>query len=1173
MQHGEVHIKLGESSMRQRIALFLVCMLALWVGTAQLMAQTETGQIAGTVADPSGASVPGATVTVRSVGTGSVRTQPSDSAGVFSITNLQPGIYEVTVTASGFATFKQNVEVVVGSKSGVDVKLEVGKSETVVEVAANAVTVNTETQTISQDISTRQVLELPSITRNPYAFVVTSGNVSEDDPSGRGVGVAINGLRSAGTNITLDGVSNNDEFTASVGQAVPLDSVEEYSIITNNFGAEFGRASAGVVNVATKSGTNDFHGTLYEFNRVSDLASNSFNNNAYDISKPHYTRNQFGYSIGGPVKKDKLFFFSNTEWTRVRSVANNVVLVPDPAFIGAAAPATQAVFSSFGKLSPNSNVIGSFSRNGFTNAFGSDPCAGSSASGGCQAYNPNSPLFDLVNYTFPSDSGAGVPQNTWNTVDRVDYNLSDRTQIYGRYAGYNEMDFAGSVSSSPYNGYNTGEPIFNQSIIASVTHTFSPRFVSQSKADFNRFNLAQPLGTAGDVPGFYFSAANTASTLGPYNIALPGYLPFAPGSAIPFGGPQNFFQVYQDFSFTKGKHQIRFGGSATQLRDDRSFGAYEEAVEQIGSSTGNGIDNFLSGQLHQFQAAVNPQGKFPCIGGVVTPQCTVTLPVGPPNFSRSNRYNEGALYVQDSWKVSHNFTLNYGLRWEYFGAQHDKNQALDSNFYPSTTNSTFQYNNLSAFIPQIINGQALLTSQSSIGQLWKPSLTNFGPRIGFAYDPFGDGKTSIRGGYAIGYERNFGNVTFNVIQNPPNYAVVALLASDVGGNLPITTDNAGPLAGSTGSKPLPRTSLRAVDPSIPQSYAHLFSVSVERDITKTQHLEVDYSGSIGESLYDISGVNIPGAGNIYGGIPCNPGDSLTGGPSPCFARLNNQYTSINFRGGFGHSDYNAMNFRYDIQDISRTGLTLRLNYTWSHATDDLSDTFSSSFNQFNLGYTNPYDPSFDKGDSQFDNRHRIAISAIWDVPLARHMTGAAKYILDGWEVAPIFTARTGAPYTVYDLTNWSGAGNIPRVITNQAVPSQTGNAGRAYTGPNTYNVFDFTNVPVNDTYVSPLTGDTDWGPYLAQETGRDAFRNFGTWNLDAGLYKNTKITERFSLQLRLEAYNVFNHANFQTNTSAAYVVAPNQGVAPFITGGYGYNPLTASFGGNRNVQLGIKLRF
>lgn len=1131
-----------------RFTFLLAALAILSFGAICAFGQAETGQIVGTIVDPTGASVPGATVTVKAVGTGAERVQTSDASGSFTFTNLQPGEYDVTVAAAGFTTMKQHTTLAVGGKNGLDVKLEVGKAETVVEVSATAVNVNTETQTITQLIDTQNLAELPTLSRNPYALVVTSGNVSEDDPSGRGVGVAINGLRSASTDVLLDGVANNDEFTASVGMPVPLDSVQEVGVLTNNFTAEYGRASGGVVNVTTKAGTNEFHGTLYEFGRFSDLASNSFNNNAYALPKPHYTRNQFGYMVGGPIKKNKLFFMSSTEWTRVRSSANDIALVPDPALISAAAPASQAVFSTYGTLRSSLQKLNTFSRNDLSN-LGADPCSGSSAGGPCQSYSATAPMFDLVGYSVPQDSGAGSPQNAYNSNDRVDYNLSDKTQIYGRYAIYSELDFPGTVSSSPYAGFDTPNNTFDQSAIVSMTHIFSPRFISQSKLDFNRFNGQQPLSSTGVVPSYYLGSANSSTGLGPYSVALPGFLPFSPGNAIPFGGPQNFGQAYQDFSYTKGKHEIRFGGSITYLRDNRTFGAYEEAIQALGHSVGNGIDNLLLGQEYQFEAAVNPQGKFPCVNHVQTPDCTVTLPVGPPSFARSNRYHEAALYAQDAWKISPRVTVNLGVRWEYFGVQHDVNPNLDSNFYPANVTNPYQ---------AIAQGVVQTTPNSPIGELWVPSKKNFAPRVGFAWDVFGDGKTSFRGGYSIGYERNFGNVTYNVIQNPPNYSVVDLIAGSDLASIPISVSNAGPLAGSTGSKALPASSLRAVQPNIKQAYAHLYSASLEHQFFNNTHLEVDYSGSDGVNQYDIAATNFPGLGNYYLGTPCDPtsfGD--------CSAKLNQQYSGINRRGSAGISNYNSMNVRYDIQDIKHSGVTLRSNYTWSHTMDELDDTFSSSGNQFNLGYTDPFNPMVDYGPAAFDNRHRIAVAAIWDVPLGRNMHGAAKYVLGGWELAPIFTARTGSPYTIYDISNDNYV--YTRVAANQVLPVN-GNVGRVSNGTNTYNIFDFSQLNVDESYLSPITGTGDFGPFPANFSGRNYFRNVGTWNLDLGMYKNTKVTERATLQLRLEAYNAFNHANFGINTGSAYIY----GCSP---GSCGSGLITGGYNGNRNVQLGAKLIF
>ncbi len=1148
--------------MKQSYRIAAVFIL-LAFGAVSAFGQAETGQIVGSVVDPSGASIPGAKVTVQAVSTGAERVQNTNALGAFTFTNLLPDNYNVTVEAQGFTTLKERALITVGAKVGLDLKLEVGAAATVIEVAESAaVAVNTETQTISQVLSTQQLLELPTITRNPYALIVTSGNVSEDDPTGgggtgRGAGVTINGLRSSGTNVLLDGVANNDEFDAMVGQSVPLDSVQEIGIITNNFTAEYGRADAGIINVTTKSGTNDIHGTAYEFNRLSDLASNTYNNNAYGLPKPHFTRNQFGYSVGGPIKKNKLFFFSSTEWTRVRSMANLTAIVPDPDLIAAAAPATQAIFAAYGKLAPTTSILSTLSRNQLT-AMGSDPCASASAAGGCQAYNPAAPMFDLVSYTVPSNSGAGLPQNTYSTVERVDYNLSDRTTLYARYALYSEFDQAGGIASNPYIGYNVEQTLFNNSLIVSGTHTFSPRFVSQSKLDFNRFNTMQPVPSGGVVPTYYLGSYEATTAIGPYSVALPGQNPFSPGQGgTPFGGPQNFGEAYQDLSYAIGKHELRFGGDVVYLRDNRSYGAYNSGLQIFGDTVGLGIDNFLAGQLYEYEAAINPRGKYPCVNGVQTPACTVNLPIGPPDFERSNRYHEGGLYFQDSWKVSRRVTVNLGVRWEYFGVQHNVNPNLDSNFYPANVSNPFE---------AIAQGSVETTPNSPIGELWKPSLHNFAPRVGLAWDIFGDGKTAFRAGYGIGYERNFGNVTYNVLFNPPNFEVVDLIAGSNIATIPATVSNAGPLSGTSGSVALPTAELRYVQNNIPQAYAHLMSASLEHQFGNSMHVEVDYSGSIGENLYDIAYVNSPGMGNYYLGIPCNPADTLVPGATDgCQATLNNQYAGINRRGAAGYSTYNAMNIRYDIQNVRNSGLTLRTNYTWSHSLDDLSDTFSSSYNQFNLGYTDFTNPMVDYGNSEFDNRHRIALSAIYAIPFAHNTKGLTRALLDGWELAPVFTARTGAPYTIYDLTNTNYI--YTRVAANQVIPVNGNEFVNA--GPNIFNILDFSKIAVSE-YINPKTGDSDFGPFPANMTGRDYFHSPGVVNFDMGLYKSVRLTEHASLQLRLEAFNVLNHSNEYVNIGSAYTI----GGAGFITASYGLIPnTTPQLYENRNIQLGAKIIF
>lgn len=1111
------------------MAFSFILMLAI-----SALPQAETGQLFGRVVDPNGALVAGATVTVKSVGTGATRTVSTDSDGSYLVTNLQPGLYDVSVQAQGFNEVTQRTQITVGSRTKLDFTLAVAAvtGGTVEVVAGGGIEVNTQTQELSTVISENQIRQLPTLTRNPYNLVALSGNVSTADPTGRGAGVAINGQRAASTNILLDGVDNVDTFTATVGQSVPLDSVQEFRVVRGTFTPEYGRASGGVVNVATKSGTNEFRGTIYEFYRNAKLSSNSFDNNANGVPRQPFNRHQYGYSIGGPVilpnfnGRNKLFFFNSTEWIRVRSTTTEINVVPTPQLIAASNSNTQAFFSAYGTLATPINgrvftVSEVISKLGISSgAFASLP--------------PNMPALGQVIYQRPGDQGGGDPQNSYLTVSRIDWNLSDKTQIYGRYGLERVKLFDGTVSFSPYQGYNTGTSTLNQNIVLSITHTFSQRLVSQTKIAYNRLRTVQPLSSKGTVPTLYLFP-NFPGSIDGFRIAFPGYLPFSPGSGIPFGGPQHLGNLNQDISYTIGSHQLRFGGQFVYIQDNRTFGAYQTASQILGSNFTNAFNNFVSGQLRQFQVAIDPQGKYP--------GDTITLPVGPPQFSRSNRYKDFALYFNDTWRVVPRVALNLGIRYEYYGVQRNKNPQLDSNFYFGSGSDIFQ---------RIRNGQVFPAPSSPIGKLWKPEKTNFAPRIGFAWDIFGDGKTSLRGGYGIGYERNFGNVTFNVIQNPPNYAVISVLAPTDFPVIPISVSNYGILAGSSGTRVLPLTSLRHVREDIKTAYAHLYSVSLEREILPRTLLSVEFTGSAGRRLYDIANINRNGTGLRYLGS-ATPRPPAIGGTT---TRLNGQYTNINTRGSNGRSNYNAIVLSLDSNNFLNLGLDFGARYTYGVTKDNLSSTFSESGNNFNLGYLDPFNPDLDYGNSDFDIRHRFIGNFTWNLPIARNAKGLTRQVLGGWTLAGIVEIRSGTPFTVYDCTNalttcirliptgslrFKGSGNPP------AVPGT----------PNRFNYIDLSNQ--SPSTFTDVSGFTEVGPFPSNMTKRNAFRGPGFWNVDLAIYKEFFFGEKYRLQLRGEFYNAFNHANL------------------FVSGGEtdisSINYVPAFREGRRNIQLAAKFIF
>jgi hypothetical protein len=1113
----------------------LVGALLLCVVSLTTAAQTETGQIIGKVADPTGAVVPGATATIKSVQTGAERTATTSDEGIYTVTNLQPGLYDVTVNAQGFAPATQRVQVTVGSRTSVETALAVNaiQGETINVTAGGGVEVNTQTQELADVVSGTQIRELPTITRNPYNLVQLSGNANTDDPSTsqndtagtatyRGAGAALNGQRAASTNILLDGADNNNSYTATIGQSVPLDSVQEFRVVTSNFSAEYGRASGGIVNVATRAGSNDLNGTLYAFNRISRLASNGFANNALGLEKGVFTRNQFGYSVGGPIVRGKLFFFNSTEWIRVRSTGPVTAYVPTQQLISLSAPNTRDFFSRYPLAATPTGRVSTAGELGLTGIPASTPA------------------FQEVVYQLPTDLGGGFPQNDLQTVGRVDWNLSDRTQIYGRYALQDQELFEGTNANSPYQGFNTGTTQFNQNALVSLTHTFSQRLVSQSKLAVNRINTASPLGEQPAGPTLYL--ANTRQAINGVLVALPGYLPFTPGSAIPAGGPTNQIQLYQDFNYLAGNHQFRFGGSFFNIQQNRSFGAYLNSVQQLGTNFETGVTNLLAGQLARFQVAVDPNGRFPGE--------SVVTPLSPPSFSRSNVYNEWATYFNDAWRVRPTLTLNLGLRYEYFGVQHNKQPELDANFYFGS-GSTLQ--------ERIRNGRVLRAPDSPIGGLWRPDKNNFAPRVGIAWDINGDGRTSLRGGYGVSFERNFGNVTYNVIQNPPLQAVVAVNAGDPGfATIPLSANNLGPLAGSGQTITLPTTSLRHVREDIVNAYAHFWSGAFERELARGTVASVEYSGSAGRKLYSLENINRRGSGLIYLGSTT---PTPTGAPTD---RLNGQYTDINTRGNGGYSNYNALIVGIDSNNFRRTGLQFTARYTLSVAKDNLSSTFSDANYNYNLGLLDPFDPSLDYGYADFDARHRFVSSFTYEVPYFDRLDSKfARHLLGGLTLTGIVNARSGNPFTVFDCSN--GVPNTCARYTPSGTVSLSGSGDPTPT-PGVVNYFDYINLPPGVVFVNPVAGNGANPPFPAQMTRRNAFRGPGFWNVDAGLYKRIRLSEKYSVQLRLEAFNLFNHANLfidpnNLDASGTTTINAQRGIFP---------------SGNlerRNVQLAAKFIF
>lgn len=882
------------------------------VSTGMAYGQSQNGSISGIVTDASGAVVPNATVSVTNVATGAVRTITTNSAGEYDIEGLPPQDYKATVTAAGFgSTTTATFNVAVGSNNKINAQLSVQQDTTRVEVTADSLSgINVENAEQSQVINTTQIVELPTETRNPYAFVALSGNV-DVDPTGtnRGVGVALGGARSASTEILLDGIENTQLFSVGVATQTPVDAVQEYRVISSNYGPEYGRASGGVVNVVTKSGTNSFHGSAWEFYRPSTFASVSAFNKANGVSQGRFVRNEFGFVVGGPIIKNKLFAFGGNEWLRVRSNTPVFFVVPTQQLISAANSNTQAFFSSFGKLASSVSAVGAPYTLCQVSGGPNNPATGKGSGAACAAGAPvdtkfgnpnasgvgtaalsdrnqleasgalteNTPVFQKVQDLVPADAGGGLPQNTYNPIGRLDFTMNDHVQMFARYLLYDIAYPVGAGTVSPYQGYSTPASFKAQNLVYGITSTFNSRWTGQVQLGLLRVNNSAPLGDNPLGPTLFFNG--TSATIGGNTGVFPGYTPTSASGGIPSTGPQNDIIVSPTFTYTKGRHTMTFGGQYDYIRDNHTFAIYANAQEALVQTGTNGaLVNFIAGQFGYFQANINPQGKFPCVKDLVTgaqdvvPGCQVSTPISQPSFGRSNRYHEGSGFFNEEFRATPRLTLNAGLRYELYGTQHNKNPNLDSNFYFGTAGT---------LADRIRAGKVLRTTdaapagvQSPNGKLWNTNYKQFAPRISFALDVFGDGKTSLRGGYGISYERNFGNVTYNVALNPPNQFAISISNLDNGGvasnpssgTFPISTGVVGPFSANTGlTKNLPQATVRAVDPNIKPSYEEFYDLSIEHQFVPSLAVGLTYQGSRGIHQYSIANYNRSYYGQIYEG--------------------------------------------------------------------------------------------------------------------------------------------------------------------------------------------------------------------------------------------------------------------------------------------------------------------
>lgn len=1227
------------------LGLFAIMTIRGTVASAQL----ESGQISGTVMDQTGAAVPGAAVSVKNTATNAERDTVSSSTGGYEVTGLTPATYQLTVSAGSFKAFTATVEVTVGGHVTLDAKLSVSAAVTEVQVVGEGGSqVNTQTQELSQVVDTQQIANLPSLTRNPYDFVALAGNVSGGDNStnsgataidatgsgqnqtDRGVGYAINGQRQSGTEVLLDGVENVSIFGAGIGEDIPLDATQEFSVITSNYSAQYGRASGGVINVTTKAGTNTFHGSGWEFNRLSAYTANTYANDAAnadfiqgggtgDLPEPKgtYTRNQFGYAAGGPIMKNKLFIFESTEWTRVRSAATETEEVFDPSFIALMPANIQAYYKTYGqttlKSSGTASTVGDIVA---TCTFGS------SSTTDCENPTPfpqvngtttiptTQPVFDTVTFKAPFDAGGGTPQNTYDLVGRMDYSPTDKTQMFFRGGRESSIQLPGSDTYSAYPQYDTGTTYLNQSYLFSLSHTFTPSIFVSAKASYTRFNSNTSFDTAlTSTPNLMFVSPTDPNTQG--TIQMPGLQNASePGEGgVPVGGPQNTIQFEPDLSWVKGKHSMHFGFLDTYIQFNYAYGAYAQAVEQLGSAFSGSMEDMVNSAgnpggapLISFQTRADAQGKLPCpastnytdgsFGNTVdAPSCAIQTPLSSASYARSYRYKDWSAYGEDSYKLTPRLTLDLGVRYEHYGVQHNNNASLDSNFY---------FGAGTGVEAQVRSGQVEIADKSPVHGFWASRWGTVAPRVGFAYDLFGNGHDSLRGGYGISYERNFGNVTYNASFNPPASAVISDSCStaDASCNAVVTNQNLGPLGESIGTQYLPPVELRHMDQNIEVEQTQFWSFSVQHQIAEGAIIEIGYVGAKGDHLYDLANVNQEGAGQVFLNDPnyinatcansgiynINTFNTLTAENDPnastdaseCLTRPNAQYTNVNMRGSAAGSFYNGMNARVQFQNIHQTGLSMTANYTWSHSLDDLSSTFGDSLEGGSgyvgsLGYTSLADPKLDWGSSDYDVRQRLSVAPIWETPWFKQGPMVTREVLGGWAVSGIYTARGGVPFSVFDYSEDETFYTVPRLEPATNFYSQSVAKKPQVLGPNNFNGLNIPS-PKNFNPLNSVIGISDFGPFPSDMMHRNTLRGPGAWNVDASLHKTFPITERVGMEFEVDGIDVLNHHDYFVNTSTLAFFGP--GTLSNVTEEKGGLGTTATSGNHDQRRFGqFSLRF
>ncbi len=1056
-------------------------------GTPALYAQGVLAEVHGTVTDSAGLPLPNATVTVTDTAKGWTRVLHSNDRGEYELPQLEPDTISVTVEAPNFKRIVRNgVTLQTGQQAQIDFKLQTGDVSETVNVVAEASQVQADNGSLGTVVETRKIVELPLNGRNFIQLAQLMPNVMPPIPgsslSFRG-GFNVAGQPEVNQNYILDGIDNSDEATMQPTVSPSVDGIQEFKVLTGVYPAEYGRYSGGQILVTTKSGSNKIHGTAYEFYRTSALdAENYFSPGEL----PSFSRNQFGGSIGAPIKKDKLFAFGTYEGIRLSQQISALASVPTPD-------------ERSGNLSDLNKKI-------------TNPATGAAYANATVPVNPTSAA--LLQY-YPLPNLPGTTSNylfsETRTQDqdqfsvRVDTNLTQTNSLFVSYQYQNMRIFEPSNSlcgSSVLPGFGCTTPELDQAVSVHDTQLFTPKLVNELRVGYNRIGTNRFLEDAkyGDVPDAVGIPTDTPNGVGAVSgpnsgvprVTISGYSALGGATNLPQSRRDNTFNYVDVLAWNKGGHNFRFGADVKRFVYNLSYYQNGRGVFAFnGQSTGTALADFLLGDLYQAQRAPG----FP----------------GVNSFTTTSDF-----FAQDEWHVTPKLTLTYGLRYELdFPEGERKNRIstfdLATGLVPVADGSIYTVNNGSL---ELVNGDS-----GWHGQIWHLDKGSVAPRIGLAYQPFGDQKTVIRAGYGIFYDQIVaGNGVSQMWRGIP-FRTRQTFQNPNSSTYPKPT----PLA--TWGNPFPPATTAAggytpngINPNYKNANYQQWSLTFDRELQKDLSLEVSYLGTKGTHLQTSYNVNqpTPGPGAIQGRRPYP------------------QWGAVDWVDSNGYSNFTSLSAQ--LQRRYAQGLTLLVAYTYSHSLDDIGSL------------QDPYNLPASYASSDFDVKHRLVSSFTYELPFgkgkpfASHINPVASAAISGWQMNGIFVYQTGIPFTVTtskDISN-TGASNFANI--NPGVDPHV-------SSPSALEWFN--TAAFNDT--NPA------GTYAYGTSSRNLLRSDGPVNLDLGVYRRVNVYRETYLQFRFEVYNLLNHPTFSSP------------VTNFEAGNFGQ--VTSISNSPRQTQFAVKYVF